>query len=177
MLRRFRQSGASLYLMHGNRDFLLAEAFCEAVGATLLDDPCTIDLDGDKVLLMHGDSLCTRDTQYQAFRALTRTASWRDEVLSRSLSQRRGLAGELRRASHEATGAKAREIVDVSEEAVESALSSHGVRRLIHGHTHRPGRHRHPSGERWVLGEWTSQGWYLKATSSRFELVSFNINQ
>lgn len=177
LLRQFSQSGAALYLMHGNRDFLLGPALCRATGATLLPDPSVVDLYGAKTLLMHGDSLCTRDVDYQALRARIRTGSWREEMLARPLAQRRALAQALRRVSHEALGNKSGAILDVSEDAVAAALRGHGVRRLIHGHTHRPGRHRHACGERWVLGDWGRQGWYLKATSSDFELVSFPINQ
>lgn len=171
LLREFSDSGAALYLMHGNRDFLIGEKFCAAAGATLLGDPTCVDLYGQPTLLMHGDSLCTRDTAYQAFRALSRQPAWRAQVLGRSLEERRTMAADLRRRSREATGKKPDDIIDVTPAAVDRAMARHGVRRLIHGHTHRPGRHDTASGERWVLGDWTHrEGWLLRVNPERVDL-------
>jgi len=178
LLRDFSDSGAALYLMHGNRDFLLGEDFCAAAGATLLADPSRIELYGQPTLLMHGDSLCTRDTAYQAFRALTRQPAWRAQVLSRSLEERRAMAADLRRHSREAAGNKPDDIVDVTPAAVDRAMTDHGVRRLIHGHTHRPGSHAMPAGVRWVLGDWDGpETWLLRVGPEDEELINITIYQ
>ncbi|QIB67295.1 UDP-2,3-diacylglucosamine diphosphatase [Kineobactrum salinum] len=175
MLQRFTAAGPALYLMQGNRDFLLGRQFCRRVGGRLLNDPSVINLYGEPTLLMHGDSLCTRDTEYQAFRKNTRTPAWQAELLARSLEDRRKLARELRSMSREATSNKAEDIMDVTPEEVERALLDREVRQLIHGHTHRPARHDHTAGTRWVLGDWDQKGWYLEATPDSMRLVDFDI--
>jgi UDP-2,3-diacylglucosamine hydrolase len=146
LLRDFSAAGPALYIMRGNRDFLLGEAFCGTVGAQLLDDPTPIDLHGVPTLLMHGDSLCTADSDYQDFRTTVTDPVWQTRVLARSLDQRRGLAAELRAMSGEANSNKAADIMDVTRDEVEKVMRAHGVRQLIHGHTHRPTRHEEVSG-------------------------------
>ncbi len=177
MLKRFSAAGPRLYLMQGNRDFLLGKRFCQQVGGKLLRDPSVVNLYDEPTLLLHGDSLCTRDTEYQAFRKTTRTRAWQNELLARSLEERRALARELRSRSREATSNKAEDIMDVTLEEVERALLDHEVRQLIHGHTHRPARHDHAAGTRWVLGDWDQKGWYLEVRPELFSLVDFDIKQ
>lgn len=175
LFREFTASGPRLYFMQGNRDFLLGDAFCNAVGGQLLPDPTVIDLYGTPTLLMHGDSLCTGDEEYMAFRATARNPEWQAELLSKPLSERRALAAQLRAASKEANSNKAEDIMDVTPSEVDRVMREAGVSRLIHGHTHRPARHDVALGERIVLGDWDVQGWYIEATSSSFELVKFDI--
>jgi UDP-2,3-diacylglucosamine hydrolase len=177
MLRRFTAAGPALYLLPGNRDFLLGRDFCAAVGGKLLRDPRVVSLYGTPTLLMHGDSLCTQDTEYQAFRKTTRSSAWQTELLARSLEDRRALARELRQRSREATSNKAEDIMDVTPSEVERALLDHAVQRMVHGHTHRPARHEHVAGVRWVLGDWDQKGWYLKISPEGVDLKSFDIKQ
>ena len=177
LLRRFSDAGPRLALMQGNRDFLLGERLCEAVGATFLADPTVIDLYGTPTLLMHGDSLCTADAEYQSFRKMARDPAWQADLLSRSLVERRALAEHLRTVSKEASSNKAEDIMDVSPEAVQLELQAHGVTRLIHGHTHRPATHQEAAGERWVLGDWDASGWYIEARPDDIKLYSFDIIQ
>jgi UDP-2,3-diacylglucosamine hydrolase len=177
MLGEFTAAGPSLWIMQGNRDFLLATAFCERVGARLLADPTIIDLYGEPTLLMHGDSLCTADTDYQAFRVSARNPGWQAELLGRSLDERRMLASQMRGMSAAATGNKAEDIMDVSTDEVARVMTEQGVRQLIHGHTHRPARHEEPGGVRWVLGDWDQQGWVLSANDEDITLYSFDIYQ
>ena len=177
LLRDFSAAGPALYIMRGNRDFLLGEAFCGTVGAQLLDDPTPIDLHGVPTLLMHGDSLCTADSDYQDFRTTVTDPVWQTRVLARSLDQRRGLAAELRAMSGEANSNKAADIMDVTRDEVEKVMRAHGVRQLIHGHTHRPTRHEEVSGVRWVLGDWDTQGWAIEAALNKVNLYNFAINQ
>lgn len=177
MLQRFSAAGPRLYLMQGNRDFLLGKQFCQRVGGRLLRDPSVVNLYGEPTLLLHGDSLCTRDIEYQAFRKTTRTRAWQAELLARPLEERRNLARELRNRSREANSNKAEDIMDVTLEDVGRALLDHEVRQLIHGHTHRPARHEHAAGTRWVLGDWDQKGWCLEVKPDRIALLDFHIKQ
>lgn len=177
LLQRFSAAGPELFIMPGNRDFLLGEGFCGATGATLLPDPTVIDLYGEPTLLMHGDSLCTADTDYQRFRATARDPAWQAELLSRPLAERRALAAQLRTVSREASSMKPEDIMDVAPGEVSRQMAAHRVRQLVHGHTHRPARHDRDGGTRWVLGAWEELGWVLEAGPDKIGLVNFNINQ
>ena len=177
LLRAFSEAGPELFIMHGNRDFLLGNDFCASVGASLLPDPTVINLYGEPTLLMHGDSLCTADSDYQAFRELARNPAWQQQLLAKPLSERRALADELRAMSAEATSMKSEDIMDVTPTEVEQEMHRHGVRQLIHGHTHRPARHEDGSLLRWVLGAWEDDTWFLEATKNKTELVNINIIQ
>jgi UDP-2,3-diacylglucosamine hydrolase len=163
--------------MHGNRDFLIGERFAARVGATLLPDPSVVELDGQRLLLMHGDSLCTRDEEYQTFRTLARSSDWQESVLKESLARRREMAKGLREVSRDAGSRKAADIMDVTEREVIKVMQNAHCRILIHGHTHRPARHEDRSGVRWVLGDWDKTGWYIELHSGDIQLVEFNINQ
>jgi len=169
------RGGVPVFLMHGNRDFLMGERFCRATGAQLLADPAVVDLAGVKTLLMHGDTLCTDDLDYQGWRRTARSPQWQREFLSQPLEARRRTVGALRDKSREVIRAKPAEIMDVNGEAVREALRRHGVTRLIHGHTHRPGRHElEVDGrrcERWVLPDWYGPGGYLEVSGGRPRLV------
>ncbi len=172
---RLTRAGIPLYLMHGNRDFLIGERFCAQTGARLLDDPALVDIDGVKTLLMHGDTLCTDDADYQAWRRTARSAEFRSDFLSKSLAERRSTVTALRAKSKAVVQAKPADIMDVNEEAVRSAFRRHGVERMVHGHTHRPGRHElQVDGrrcERWVLPDWYGRGGYLEIAGSRVRLA------
>lgn len=164
--RALRDAGVPVHFMHGNRDFLLGEDYAARAGMTLLADPAVIELDGERVLLMHGDTLCTDDAEYRKFRALVRDPSWREQFLSRPLAERRAFAARARDESRKHTSAAKPEIMDVNQTAVEAAMRAHGVRKLIHGHTHRPATHRflldgRPA-ERIVLGDWYEQDSVLR---------------
>jgi UDP-2,3-diacylglucosamine hydrolase len=177
LLRNFSDAGPELFIMQGNRDFLLGDEFCRSVGGELVPDPIVIDLQGVPTLLMHGDSLCTDDAEYQAFRKMVRDPQWRAETLSHSLVKRRDLAKELRSKSKASNSLKAMDIMDVSESAVMDVMQSHSVKQLIHGHTHRPARHQENTETRWVLGDWDEVGWVLEATKDNLNLNKFIINQ
>jgi UDP-2,3-diacylglucosamine hydrolase len=175
-LRALGAAGVACYACHGNRDFLLADGFEQRSGCRLIDDPTVIDLYGERVLLTHGDLLCTGDLPYQRLRSVVRTASWQRQFLRLPLATRRRLAGAARAGSRAHTGMAAPEIMDVSEPAVMATLRAAGVRRLIHGHTHRPGVHEFAldgaSAFRYVLGAWYEQGSYLRCSPDRYELLT-----
>ena len=173
-LKACAKSGTAVYVMHGNRDFLLGSVFAEKSGVTLLDDPARIDLYGTPTLLMHGDLLCTDDTEYLTFRKMVRDPDWQTAMLAKPLEERRLMAQEMRASSREQTGGKPEVIMDVNTDAVIDVMRSQQVKRLIHGHTHRPGvHHLDVSGEvsqRIVLGDCYEQGSMLVCSPSGCEL-------
>lgn len=173
-LRATADSGTPVHVMHGNRDFLLGAGFESATGCRLIPDPTRIDLHGTPVLLMHGDTLCTDDVQYLAIRAKTRTEQWRQEFLAKSTAERDALARGYREQSRRSTAQKAPEIMDVTQHAVDAALRKHGVRHLIHGHTHRPAEHVFEldgaPAHRLVLGDWYEQGSVLRCDANGWTL-------
>ena len=158
-------SGVPTYLMHGNRDFVIGEAFARASGVTLLPDPTMIDLDGNAVLLMHGDTLCTLDLEYQAFRREARSQTWISALMRQPLAERKAAVEALRQRSEQEKRAKPPEIMDVAPAEVDTILRRFGYPMLIHGHTHRPARHIHRVDghvcQRWVLADWYQGGSYL----------------
>ena len=179
-LRRLSERGTRIYLMHGNRDFMLGDGFCRAAGCTLLSDPSVVELCGERVLLMHGDSLCTRDEGYMRLRRLLRNPFSLLVLRHLPLSTRRKLARKLRNESRTQTRMKATDIIDVTPELIPRALAEHRVRTLIHGHTHRPATHEllvngQPA-QRIVLGDWDRQGWVLQVDESGFHQSSFELS-
>jgi UDP-2,3-diacylglucosamine hydrolase len=154
--------------MHGNRDFLAAERFARETGAKLIDDPTTIDLYGTPALLLHGDTLCTGDARYQAFRKQVRDPAWQQATLALPIEERLVLANRMRMESEGTKQSTSMDIMDVAPEAVEGAFADSGCDLMIHGHTHRPARHVHSVGGRerirWVLPDWYERGGYLEAT-------------
>jgi UDP-2,3-diacylglucosamine hydrolase len=160
------RAGVAVYFMHGNRDFLLGRRAAERAGMTLLHDPTHVDLFGTPTLLMHGDTLCTDDVGYQNFRAKTRRPGAIRMFLLLPLALRRRIGLALRGKSESAKASKSAAIMDVNLGTVEQTLRANGYPRLIHGHTHRPGRHIHElegqRRERIVLADWYGHGAYLR---------------
>ncbi|MDZ3991154.1 UDP-2,3-diacylglucosamine diphosphatase [Pseudomonas sp. Teo4] len=179
-LRQLSDSGTAIYLMHGNRDFLIGQQFCKAAGCTLLADPSVIELGGEPVLLMHGDTLCTRDLAYMKLRRYLRNPVSLWILRNLPLSTRQKLARKLRSESRAQTRMKATEIVDVTPDEVPKVMAAHGVRTLVHGHTHRPAIHKlMVDGEparRIVLGDWDRRGWTLQVDAQGFALEPFEFS-
>jgi UDP-2,3-diacylglucosamine hydrolase len=165
-LRELTASGVPVYVMHGNRDFLLGAGFEQETGCRLIPDPTEISLYGEKTLLMHGDLLCTDDVAYLKFRTMVRNPDWVKMFLAKTIPERVAIVRDYREISKAATATKKPEIMDVNTGAVEGALREHGVRHLIHGHTHRPAQHQlsldGQSVRRTVLGDWYDQGSVLR---------------
>ena len=161
--------------MHGNRDFLAADRFARETGARLIPDPTVADLYGARTLLLHGDTLCTDDTRYQAFRAQVRDPAWQRSTLARPIEERLVLANRMRMESEGTKQATAMDIMDVTPAAVERAFAESGCDTMIHGHTHRPARHVHRVGGRervrWVLPDWYESGGYLEASERGIRAV------
>ena len=164
-------TGTQIYLMHGNRDFLIGDGFCELADCQLLTEPSVVQFAGESVLLMHGDSLCTSDKSYIRLRRVLRNPLFLFILRNLPLSTRQRLAGDLRQKSKDSTRMKAADITDVNPEAVAEVMARYNVRTLIHGHTHRPAVHDLEGGKRRiVLGDWHTQGWYITANARQLKL-------
>lgn len=167
-------AGVPLFIGRGNRDFLLGEGFARATGATLLPDEQIVDVDGQRVVVMHGDELCTGDAEYQRYRARMRSPASLKRLRAMPYWMRRIIAWSLRRKSRASNALKAEAIMDVAPDAVADAFRRHGVARMIHGHTHRPARHTldvdGAGRERIVLHDWDARGHYLEASAAGFHV-------
>lgn len=174
-LSALHTSGVSCYFMHGNRDFLLGETYAKLSGVELLPEERVIDLQGTPTLLLHGDSLCTDDVEYQALRRQVRDPAWQAGVLAMSIEERLKMAQTAREASKQHTRSASMEIMDVNPGAVTDAFRRHGVSRMIHGHTHRPARHRveldGETAERIVLADWYDHGSYLEVSPEQVRSI------
>jgi UDP-2,3-diacylglucosamine hydrolase len=180
-LKQLAASGTAVYLLHGNRDFLLGPAYAAACGATLISEPYLLSHCGRNYLLMHGDVLCTKDADYQDFRTMVRDARWQQQFLARPLGERRVFAEQARERSKTMSSNKPSDIMDVTQSAVEEILLEQNIPTMIHGHTHRPALHEFTIGnnhyERLVIGDWDQYGWFVELDASgakqyRFDLVS-----
>lgn len=181
-LQELAATGTKIYLMHGNRDFLLGKAYAQRCGAQLIEDPTVTDCYGQKLILMHGDSLCTRDLEYMKFRKMVRSERWQHDFLERSLVERHMVAQQTRQQSKEQSSHKASDIMDVTPQEVLDVLYERQANILVHGHTHRPSVHtirlQEPINDqqealRIVLGSWDSQGWALEFSKQGYELKHF----
>lgn len=178
LLQQLSAQVGAVYLSHGNRDFLLGEAFAKEAGVILLPDPTLVDLYGRQAILTHGDALCTDDLAYQQFRAMVRNPQWQTQFLTQPLTVRKAIAEDLRRKSEASKQEKSAAIMDVNAEAVSALFRQYGSRDLIHGHTHRPACHAvqvdGANCQRWVLPDWYEGKWgYLRCTPSEWQLLQY----
>lgn len=175
-LLKLKKTGTSIYYIHGNRDFLIGNRFAKKSGITLLPEVDVIDLYGKNVVIMHGDTLCTKDIDYQKFRKKSRSWWWQSIVKNLPLFVRRKKAEDYRKQSAKATSQKSQDIMDVTESEVIKCLEQYSSQLLIHGHTHRPFVHNihanNKPAQRIVLGDWYEQGAWLKVTRTSFELLN-----
>jgi UDP-2,3-diacylglucosamine hydrolase len=175
-LRALTDAGVTCFVMHGNRDFLIGQRFCRETGAQLIEDGTVVEIHGDRVLLLHGDVLCTDDVSYQRLRRIVRNPAVQWIFRHMSLARRRALAQKVREGSRMHVDTTEAKIMDVNAEAVANAFRESGVGTMIHGHTHRPAVHSlEVDGsrvQRIVLGDWHSQGSVLERTASGFDLRS-----
>ncbi len=177
-LAEFAQAGSEVLLMHGNRDFLIGPEYAGQCGATLLAEPARIETAAGPVILLHGDTLCTDDVNYQQFREMVRQPEWQQTFLGKPLPERREFARQAREQSQEATADKEQSIMDVNELAVARVFADHDTSLLIHGHTHRPGIHRVDLGPdeadrqptRMVLGDWDRRLWHGEINAGEIRL-------
>lgn len=168
-LKSFTTTGIPVYIMVGNRDFLIGDNFAHETGCRMIPDPVVIDLYGRRVMLMHGDLLCTDDHDYQELRLMLRNPRWIQDFLSRPVEERNAMAQDIREKSKDAIAGKQAEIMDVNQAAVEEYMSSYNVDMLIHGHTHRQKTHSFSlNGKamtRHVLGDWYASGSFLSCST------------
>jgi UDP-2,3-diacylglucosamine hydrolase len=173
-IKQLVDSGVAVFFLPGNRDFLAGHELAHASGWTPLPDPTYIDLHGTLTLISHGDAYCTDDVAYQAFRKQVRNQGWQAQFLAKPLDERRAIAKSIREQSEHAKAGKKPDIMDVNAEAVYSAFLETGLRRIIHGHTHRPAQHmlsiNEQPCERWVLPDWYETGGYLSCDSGGCQL-------
>ena len=165
-LRAVRDAGVPIDFIRGNRDFLLGQDYADRAGMTLRPDPCVVSLYGEPTLILHGDLLCSDDHAYLAFRRQVRDPAWQANFLAQPLAQRRAFAQQARAASQATQQKQSLEIGDATVSAVADTFTRYGVRRMVHGHTHRPRIHAHQVAdrdcERIVLGDWYEQGSLLR---------------
>jgi len=176
-LKSVSDCGIKCYFQHGNRDFLIGNTFAQETGFTLLGEEHLLEINGEKLLLMHGDSLCTDDKEYMQFRQQVRNPVWQQQILSLPLAQRRQMAAQMREQSTSMNAIKAEDIMDVNQSAVDSVMSQHSTSLLVHGHTHRPATHNLAGGgQRVVLGDWSeTTGWYYSIDNqNNKQLVEFS---
>ena len=171
----FTANGPETFFMHGNRDFLLGENFANEVGISILPDPYTLDINGLRVILSHGDFLCTDDVDYINFRNQVRSEDWQNNFLSKSIEERKQISQSLRSDSKIATSNKSLEITDVNLETVNKFIKEHNPNIFIHGHTHRPKIHRYDKAKRIVLGDWNKVGWFISMNGNKPILKEFLI--
>jgi UDP-2,3-diacylglucosamine hydrolase len=143
-----------LYIMHGNRDFLMGPALMKACSATLIPDPTVLVFSSQRWLLTHGDDLCLDDLEYMRFRAQVRSSSWKDDFLQKPLRDRMELARNMRNQS-ETIKRSGASYADVDTDAAHSLLQTYQADHMIHGHTHRPANHTlREKHQRLVLTDW-----------------------
>ncbi len=171
--------GIKVFFIRGNRDFMIGEALANACNFTLLEDETVVELYGKRVLLMHGDTLCTADVEYQEFRKMVRNPVWQQQVLALPISQRHAMAADLRSKSKSMNAMKAEDIMDVTLDEVVNIMDEFRVKVLIHGHTHRSAHHefeeKGKNHSRWVLGDWHSNARYIRADEETLELKKLDI--
>lgn len=179
-LVKLAQSGCQLFFMHGNRDFLIGEKWAQENHCTLLDDPTVITLGGQQAILMHGDSLCMEDIEYQKMRGFFRSEQFQGPFLAKTIPERIAFAQQIRSESQSSQKEKSDGIMDVSQSAVDEEMQKLGINLMIHGHTHRPDTHiwQHDGSERTriVLGDWSDTGWQIRWTQETgLELAQFDL--
>lgn len=179
LMRATALRGTRMYFMHGNRDFLAGSAFETMSGCRILPDPTVIHLGDDPVLLLHGDTLCTDDVDYQGWRLKVRQPAFMNQFLAMKVEERMKIAEHYRAESERITRDKPMAIMDANQGAIETAMRAHGVRHMIHGHTHRQAMHDFEldgaPARRIVLGDWYRNGSVLTFDEAGYTLENFDL--
>ena len=174
-IKKSTDNGLGIFLMHGNRDFLLGSKFEEMTGAKIIDDMTIIEDEFCKIMVSHGDVFCTDDIEYQKLKKTLRSDKWIKSFLSKTIEERIIFANQLRSQSAESSSNKAESIMDVNLDYVDEVIEKNNLDILIHGHTHRPAIHKLDSGaSRAVLGSWeNNEGWIIEYKQGNIDLKSF----
>ena len=181
-LHDFSQHGASVFIMHGNRDFLIGDEYANRCGATIIYDNHLVKIEDENLLLLHGDTLCTDDIEYLRFRELVRNNIWQQQFLGKPITERAAYASQVRERSKLEMSSKSEYIMDVNQNAVLELFENHKPSKVLHGHTHRPAIHDLNTKsknsmlgkvQRIVLGDWNEKGWYAELQGKTLELHSF----
>ena len=170
-LQSLSDNGTQVFLMRGNRDFMLSQRYAQSIGANLLDDPITLEIEGRNITLLHGDSLCTEDKKYQRFRRIIQHPFTRSLLAKLPLSIRKKIGQKLRGKSSRENANKSDNIMDVADNTVQQLFFEQSVKVLVHGHTHRPMVHEYGDKQRYVLGDWGEKLWFLQLNQQGFELI------
>ena len=177
-LTKLKLRGVPCFFMHGNRDFLIGKRFADLTGCKLLKEYEVLEIEGTRVLLTHGDLLCTDDEPYMALRSMVRDPDWQQDFLSKTLQERKAIANNIREHSKEAIAQKKPEIMDVNQKAVVDIMLKYDVRVLLHGHTHRPNIHHFElsgtDATRIVLGDWYEEGSVVRWGKTGYELETLS---
>jgi len=180
LLNEVSSAGIPVFLMNGNRDFLIGNVFCKAARCTLLPDPSLITINNELILLCHGDHLCTEDRDYMKFRDMVRGQPWQSQFLGKSIEERLRIASNLREGSQAKKQETNTDIQDVNHSEIIPFMEKFGVRTLIHGHTHRPATHqfdiKNKPAVRIVLGDWFGQISVLRVNNGNYNLESTPFN-
>ena len=176
-LLKFTNTGADTFFMHGNRDFLVGKKFSDLTGCKILPEENIIYINGEKILLTHGDLLCSDDKKYLEFRSKVRSKKWIDDFLNKTIDERSAIANELRKKSYIAMKEKSEKIMDAKPDTVKKIMAKHNVNIMIHGHTHRPNIHKYKINNqektRIVLGAWHDDDpKYLVWDDNDYRLIS-----
>ena len=174
-LNLFSKNNKNIFIMHGNRDFLLGEKFANLCGAKILPDPYILKSGKKKIMLSHGDIFCIDDIEYQKFKSTVRTSEWKKDFLSKSIFERNEIARQLRKESSKKNSEKEDFLMDVNKLEIEKIALENKIDILIHGHVHRPKVHNEIFGERFVLGDWDEKYWFISLDGEKIELVSGSI--
>ena len=174
-IKKSTDNGLGIFLMHGNRDFLLGSKFEEMTGAKIINDMTIIEDEFCKIMVSHGDVFCTDDIEYQKLKKTLRSDEWIKSFLSKTIEERIIFANQLRSQSAESSSNKAESIMDVNLDYVDEVIEKNNLDILIHGHTHRPAIHKLDSGaSRAVLGSWeNNEGWIIEYKQGNIDLKSF----
>ena len=174
-LKQFSLRDKNIFIMHGNRDFLLGEKFAKKCGAKLISDPLILNSKEKKIMLTHGDIFCTDDLEYQNFKEKVRNEIWQQEFLAKDLKDRQEIAKNLRKESAMKNSDKEDYLMDVNKLEVEKIAQENEVDILIHGHVHRPKIHNEVFGQRIVLGDWDKKYWFISLIGENISLHSNEI--
>jgi len=174
-LKLFSKDNKNIFIMHGNRDFLLGEKFANLCGAKILPDPYILESGKKKIMLSHGDIFCIDDIEYQKFKSTVRTPEWKKDFLSKSIFERNEIARQLRKESSKKNSEKEDFLMDVNKLEIEKIALENKIDILIHGHVHRPKVHDEIFGERFVLGDWDEKYWFISLDGEKIELMSGSI--